>query len=233
MVFKRRDRKSIGRTILEFFWPKGGWGRAAQYVKHRIRRLPDPPERIARGIWAGVFTTFSPFYGLHFIVAGAIAFIMRGNILAALLATFFGNPLTYAPIIASSMYTGYRLLGLDPSRLRFGPHVGDDAPTVGERFSDAASSLWANFISIFTSDEADWTSLGTFYDEVFFPFLIGGVLPGIVAATICYYLSLPVIRAYQKRRKGAIKERFETLKAKAAQAKPSIKKPVDGSGPAE
>ena len=63
---------------------------------------------------------------------------------------------------------------------------------------------------------ADWTNLSLFYNDVFFPYLIGGIVPGIVAATVCYYLSVPVIRAYQKRRKGAIKAKFEALKAKAA-----------------
>ncbi|MEO1779199.1 MAG: DUF2062 domain-containing protein [Pseudomonadota bacterium] len=123
-MFKRRDRKPILRAALEFLWPRGGWARAFHYVRHRLRRLPDSPERIARGIWAGVFTTFTPFYGVHFVVAGILAVIMRGNIFAALLSTFFGNPLTYIPIIATSMFTGYWMLGLDPSRLRFRPHQG-------------------------------------------------------------------------------------------------------------
>ena len=92
--------------VAEFFWPRGGWGRAALYVKHRMRRLPDTPEKIARGIFAGIFTVFSPFYGMHFVVAALIAFIVRGNVLAALLATFVGNPLTYVPIALVSIQTG-------------------------------------------------------------------------------------------------------------------------------
>lgn len=216
MVFKRRDPKPVLRALWEFVWPRGGWARAFHYVRHRVRRLPDSPERIARGIWAGVFTTFSPFYGMHFLVAAVIAVIMRGNILAALLSTFFGNPLTYIPIIATSMYTGYRILGLDPSRLRFQGHQGDAWPTVGERFGDAAKALWQNFKALFTPDRADWSDLRLFYDEVFFPFMIGGILPGIIAGTIAYYLSVPLIRAYQQRRKGVIKAKLEALKAKAA-----------------
>ena len=66
MVFKRRDRRPIHRVVRELLWPRGGWARAARYVRHRLHRLPDPPERIARGIFAGVFTTFTPFYGFHF-----------------------------------------------------------------------------------------------------------------------------------------------------------------------
>ena len=88
MVFKRRDRRSIWTTLCEALWPRGGWTRAARYVQHRLHRLPDPPERIARGIFAGVLTTFTPFYGLHFVTAAILAWVMRGNILASLLSTF-------------------------------------------------------------------------------------------------------------------------------------------------
>ncbi|MFV0473483.1 MAG: DUF2062 domain-containing protein, partial [Pikeienuella sp.] len=73
MVFKRRDRRSWLRIVGESFWPRGGWGRAALYVQHRIRRLPDKPQRIARGISCGVFVSFTPLYGLHFIAAFFVA----------------------------------------------------------------------------------------------------------------------------------------------------------------
>jgi hypothetical protein len=46
--------------------------------------------------------------------------------------------------------------------------------------------------------------------------MIGGIIPGIVVGMICYYISVPLIRAYQHRRKGVIKAKFEALKAKAA-----------------
>ena len=65
MIFKRRDPKTYLRAVVEFVWPRGGWARAFHYVRHRLRRLPDSPERIARGMWAGVFAAFTPFYGLH------------------------------------------------------------------------------------------------------------------------------------------------------------------------
>jgi uncharacterized protein (DUF2062 family) len=207
----------VWRVLLEFFWPKGGWGRAARYVKHRLRRLPDPPHRIARGIFAGVFTTFTPFYGLHFVVAALGAVIMRGNIFAAIMATFFGNPLTYIPIITTSMYSGYWLLGLDIRSLSFHRNSPDDPPTVGERFVEAGQSLWHNIKALFTADTADWTGLTNFYDEVFYPFMIGGILPGIIVGAIMYYISLPLVTAYQNRRKGALKAKLATLKKKKAE----------------
>ncbi|MGB0798882.1 MAG: DUF2062 domain-containing protein, partial [Planktomarina sp.] len=101
MVFRRRDRRGVIRAIWEVIYPKGGWTRAYTYVKHRLHRLPGTPEQIARGIAVGVFTSFTPFYGLHFLVAAGLALMLRGSVLAALLGTFFGNPLTYIPIGAA------------------------------------------------------------------------------------------------------------------------------------
>jgi uncharacterized protein (DUF2062 family) len=208
LVFKRRDRRPIWRIVFEFFWPRGGWGRAARYVKHRLHRLPGSPEKIARGIFAGVFTTFSPFYGLHFVVAALLATLMRGNVLAALLATFFGNPLTYVPIVMTSMRTGYWLLGMDGD-------PEDGAATIGEQFFDAGNAIWHNLKAPFTGAPTDWTDLSVFYDQVFYPFMIGGIAPGIIAGAISYFISVPLIRAYQNRRKGVLKAKLDALKKKA------------------
>ncbi|APZ55017.1 hypothetical protein Ga0080574_TMP4683 [Salipiger abyssi] len=192
------------------FWPRGGWGRAARYVQHRLHRLPDPPEKIARGIFAGVFTTFTPFYGLHFVIAGTLAWILRGNIVASLLGTFFGNPLTYVPIAIASLRTGYWLLGID----RHEPHH----KTLLQNFSDAGSDLWNNLVALVTGNPTDWTELMVFYDKVFYPYMIGGILPGIITALVAYYLSVPVIRAYQNRRRGVLKAKLAALKKKKKQA---------------
>ncbi len=210
MVFKRRDRRPIWKIATEVLWPRGGWGRAARYVQHRLHRLPDPPERIARGIFAGVFTTFTPFYGLHFIVAASLAFIMRGNIVAALLATFFGNPLTYLPIGVIAMKTGYWMLGMNKDPSLHG--------SLGQKFAEAGADFWNNILSIFNGARPDWHGLSIFYHEVFFPYMIGGLLPGIIAGLIAYYLSVPVIRVYQSHRQGTLKAKLAALKKKKKQA---------------
>lgn len=212
MVFKRRDRRSFGQILQDLVYPRGGWGRAIRYVRHRIHRLPDSPQKIARGVFAGVFTTFSPFYGLHFFIAAFLARIMNGNIIAALLATFFGNPLTYIPIGVVSLKVGHFLLGAE-----FEERV--DSSLI-DKFLGAARDLFDNLWALFTDTDANWSQLSLFYDEVFFPYMIGGILPGIVAGTIAYYLSVPVITAYQKRRKGKLRKKLDSLRAKAA-AKPA------------
>ncbi|GAA4220186.1 DUF2062 domain-containing protein [Sagittula sp. NFXS13] len=215
-MFKRRDRRPIWRIGLEALWPKGGWGRAARYVRLRLNRLPDPPHRIARGIWAGVFTTFTPFYGLHFLTAAIISFVMRGNLLAAILATFFGNPLTYVPIGVVSMKTGYWLLDLNNSDNFTHHHEGGGLVT---KFLKAGDDLWSNLWAVLSGHQVDWTNLRIFYDEVFYPYMIGGIIPGIITATICYYISLPIITAFQNRRKGAIAAKLAELKKRKAEGR--------------
>ena len=207
MVFKRRDKRPIYQIVFDFFWPKGGWTRAFHYVRHRLRRLPGTPEFIARGIWAGVFTTFTPFYGMHFVVAALIARVINGNLLAALLATFFGNPLTYLPIGVISLKTGHFLLGTQFDE-------GSHQSLVG-KFAQAGLDFWRNVGALFTERDTDWAALRLFWNEVFFPYLVGGILPGIVAATLAYYLSVPLIRAYQKRRMLKIQKKMAMLRERA------------------
>ena len=221
MVFRRRDRRPPLRAVAEFLWPRGGWGRAFLYVKHRVRRLPDNPERIARGIWAGLFTTFTPFYGVHFFVAALIARVMNGNLLAALSATFFGNPLTYVPIGVISLQTGHWLLGSQP--------VAEVDATLTDKFLAAGWDLWYNVYAYATGTPTDWTGLVIFYDEVFYPYMIGGLLPGVIVATVGYILSVPVIRTYQLRRRRKIKAKFDAIKKRAELE--AVNSPHAPSGP--
>jgi uncharacterized protein (DUF2062 family) len=207
LVFKRRDPRSWPSTIGHALWPRGGWGRAFQYVQHRLRRLPGTPEQIARGIFAGVFAVFTPLFGLHFFLAAFLAWILRGSILAALLATFVGNPLTYVPIAVLSLQFGHFLLGTSPR--------GEVDSSVFAKMSGAAGDLWHNFVAMFTPARADWHELEVFYRDVFFPWLIGGVIPGVVCGLLCYYLSVPIIRAYQKRRAAKLRKKLDKLRRQA------------------
>ncbi len=212
MVFRRRDRRPLWRVVLELLWPRGGWGRAAQYVKHRVRRLPDTPEKIARGIWAGVFASFTPFYGLHFFIAALGAVIMRGNVLASLMATFFGNPLTYIPIAYTALTTGHWLLGTRLDRRLLEEGVDPHHCGIGCQFGNAFSDLLHNFNAIFTPERADWRGLSRFFDDVFYPYLVGGIIPGIIASTVTYYISVRLIRVYQNSRRKALRAKLSQLK---------------------
>lgn len=198
MVFKRRKPRTYVEVLSESLYPRGGWRRAVRYIGHRLQRLPDPSHKISRGIAAGVFTSFSPLFGMHFFIAALLAWAMRGNIIAALLATFFGNPITFPLIAAISMELGSFMLG----------HHGVPLPLVLQAFSDASISLWQNFIAIFTSDRANWQGFDIFWHRVFLPYLVGGILPGLACAIAAYILANPIIAAYQKARVARLKKRF-------------------------
>lgn len=211
MVFKRRDKLTPLMWLTQLVWPKGGWSRAARYLRHRLHRLPDTPHKIARGVFAGVFTVFTPLFGLHFLIAFLLAKMLRGNVIAALLATFVGNPLTYVPIGVISMTTGHFILGTE-----FDHH--HDRTFVG-KFFDAAEDFWHNFGALFTDRDAHWDGLIRFFHEVFVPYFVGGILPGIIAGLIGYYVVLPMVTAYQHRRRGKLKAKLEEIRRKKAAAK--------------
>ncbi len=209
MVFKRRNQRTWLQWIGDGFYPKGGWSRAASYVVHRLRRLPDPPHKIARGIAAGVFVCFTPFFGFHFILAAILAFIMQGNILAALLATFVGNPLTFPFIAAICLELGNWMVG-------GGGHM--PLQEVFAAFSQASIELWRNFTAIFTDDVAQWDQLRVFFRRVFWPYTAGGIVPGVFAGVAAYMLALPAVTAYQKRRVKKLQARVEKRRASRADA---------------
>ena len=202
-MFKRRDTRSWLHVIGRVFYPKGGWGRAVSYVVHRLRRLPDPPHKIARGVAAGVFVCFTPFFGFHFFLAAGLAYVMQGNILAALLSTFFGNPITFPIIAAVSLEFGNWMLGIEN---------GVPLQRVFGEFSRASVELWQNATAIFTSDVAHWTNLGNFFWRIAWPYTVGGIIPGIITAIAMYMLARPAVSAYQNRRIKKLKARFEKRK---------------------
>lgn len=210
-MFRRREPRTYSRAAREALWPRGGWSRAVTYMKHRLRRLPDPPEVVARGVAVGIFASFTPFYGLHFVVAAVLAKAVRGNVVASLLGTFFGNPLTYLPIAYASLTTGHFLLargGLEA--------IDAEGPrSLYGRFADAGWDLWHNVTAMFTDATARWDGLVAFWDAVFLPYLVGGILPGLACAVAGYWLCLPAIAAYQKARRSKIAAKLAALRDKA------------------
>lgn len=191
--------------LAEFFYPRGGWYRAARYVIHRLRRLPDPAHRISRGIAAGIFASFTPFFGLHFLTATILSLLIRGNILASLLATFVGNPITF-PIIAE--------LSVNLGNVMLGQASDVHLPEIAASFGGATTDMWSNFKSIFNEDTADWSRLSRFYDQVFYPYMVGCIIPGLIAGIVGYVMANPVIHAYQRRRIKKLKFRYEKRMAK-------------------
>ena len=46
-----------------------------------------------------------------------------------------------------------------------------------------------------------------FFRDIIWPYFVGGLLPGLVAAIVGYYLTRPLIAAYQTRRRARMLRR--------------------------
>lgn len=199
MVFRRRDQPGLLTRLRETVLPRGGWRRGLQYLGHRVRRLPDTPHRIALGFAAGVFASFTPLFGLHFVVAALCARAVRGNVVASLIGTLVGNPASFPAIAATSLWLGRQILGHGAT--------GHDFTRVSDAFEQAAAGVWHSSLALVGLGHSEWSRLLPFLRDVFWPYLVGGLGPGLVAAAVAYYLTRPLIAAYQLRRRGRMIER--------------------------
>tara|TARA_X000000368_G_scaffold396164_1_gene364217 strand:- start:193 stop:786 length:594 start_codon:yes stop_codon:yes gene_type:complete len=184
MVFKRKNKQTTLKYLKSLFFPEGGWRRAIEYLSHRIKRLPDSPHKIALGLSFGVFASFSPLFGFHFLLGAVFAYLFNANVFASIIGTFFANPITFPFIAAISVRTGSFIL---------------------DQFSIVDNDM--NKADTWVSD-SELRSLGIFekflvevYFDKFIPYAVGGVICGIITAFFIYILSKPLIDSYQKRKR--------------------------------
>ena len=102
-MFLRREKLTLISRVRTFFWPKTGWKRASSYFFHRLARIPGTPYTLAAGFAFGAAASFTPFIGLHFILGGVLAWIIRANFLSSAIGTAVGNPWTF-PFIWVGIY---------------------------------------------------------------------------------------------------------------------------------
>ena len=200
MVFKRREPLGWLAWLREMVYPSGGFRRATRYVLLRMRRLPDSPQRVARGVFAGSLIGFLPLPGLQFVGAWAASRAVNGNLLAALLATFNTNPITTPFFAMLAMGLGHWIMGIEAPLT---------AEYIGQAFAQASGDLWHNVLAIFTDATAQWEGLRDFWYRIYLPYFIGALGPGLVISAIGYYLTIPLVSAYQRARAARSGERAE------------------------
>ena len=198
MIFKRRNNRLTLSRFKDFLIPRKGWRRAVDYIIYRLKRLPDTPHKIAVGLSIGVFCSFTPFFGLHIFLAALLAYLCKGNIVAALLGTFFGNPITWPFIATFSVKLGQAILGY--------PVTNFEASL--EQILAAANAFMVGIKSFFGFGKSDWTLVFNFVGELFLPYFIGGLVLGIVVALLSYFIFRPVIYAYKVAKAKKKSKRF-------------------------
>jgi uncharacterized protein len=111
MLFRRRKPLRIHEKLHHFVWPKRGWSRVIRYYSKRLLRLSGSPHSIAAGFATGVALSATPFIGFHFLLCFVFAFLVRGNVIAAMFGTAVGNPLTFPFIWITTYEIGNIVLG--------------------------------------------------------------------------------------------------------------------------
>ncbi len=182
MLFKRRNNSSLLEKVRVFLWPRRSWSRSVNYVMLRVNRLSGSAHTIALGCAAGIFVSFSPFMGLHFLIAALIAYVIGGNLLASALGTFFGNPITFPFIWASAYKFGHWILGNEITAFR----VGDLLDTFSKGL-------------LFVINNA--------YEVYILPMMLGGAPLGFITAFFGYFIIRNLVEKYQKARADRLAKR--------------------------
>ena len=219
MIFRRRNRPPLHARLRESLVPRKGMWRGVDYIHKRMRRLPDSPHRIALGFACGAFVSFSPLFGLHFVLAALIAWAFRANVLAGVFGTVVGNPLTFPFISVTSLWLGRWMLG------RTGH--GSDFAKVTRAFAEGFNAIWGTVKSWFGYGPSMLDGLLAFLDDIFLPYLIGGIIPGLVTAVLCYWIIGPVVAAFQERRRKRLEKRAGERR-RAAEAEQALYARSDG-----
>jgi len=179
MILGRRESENWRRRFRVWLFPRRNYSRSFRYYWKRMLRIKATPHAIAAGVAAGAFASFTPFMGLHFILAFVLAWLMAGNMIAAALGTAVGNPLTFPAIWAATHGTGSAILGMTE---------GEQAPIkLGSMLHHGAIlDLW---------------------DPILKPMLVGGVPLGLVCGTVLYVLTRAAVSAFQHRRRTHFESR--------------------------
>ena len=201
-MFKRRERRSIFRFFYEVIFSLKGISRAIEYVGIRLKRIPDTPHKISLGMSCGIFASFTPLFGLHFLIAGLLSYLMRANVLASLIGTFVGNPITFPIITVFNLKLGEWILGSSE-------YSSDDGGKVFEGFLDFIFLIYKSFFTEGSIGENNVPRMNEFLNGVFIPYSLGGLILGIFIAVISYFLLRPLVATYQKKRSALKAKRFK------------------------
>jgi uncharacterized protein (DUF2062 family) len=180
LSFERLGLKGLSLT------PNFGMSRKRlTYYWRRILRVRATPHEVALGCAAGVFAACTPFLGFQMALAGALAFLLRVSIPAALIGTFVGNPLSWPAIWSASYIAGVWVLG-------------HDSAYAAEHFAQSANALGASLMAR-TPEAIDAAVVNL--SPMVEPMVVGGLLVGLIAAAFSYYPTRRAVRVFQKRRR--------------------------------
>ena len=182
-MFRQRQKPTLHERITVLIWPKAGWKRTCKYLLTRLSRIPASSQSIAAGFACGAAVSFTPFVGLHFLISAALAWLLRVNILSAIIGTVVGNPWTF-PFIWVWVYELGSFMGA-------GNGPGD---VQSMDFSVFFGSLLEATLSL------DVVFLLETAAPIFWLMFVGSLPTAVIAWFAFYFLLKPVVLTYKNRR---------------------------------
>ena len=199
MLFRRRNPADWQEKLRVAVWPRRSWARSLKYLAKRVLRLTASPHAIAGGIAAGVFASFTPYMGLHFLIAFALAYIIAGNMIAAAAGTFLGNPISFPFIWAATYSSGNFILGSTAS---------NGGPEETLKMLKEIDFWHVGFAGVIDVAASIW-------EPVLKPMTVGAVPLGITAALVAYLVTRWSAIAFQISRRKLLAEKARHLKENA------------------
>ena len=204
-MFRRRTPVTRLSQIRSVLWPERGFRRLFAYLIQRVIRLPGSSSSIAVGLACGVAASFTPFIGLHLLVAALLAILLRGNVLASAIGTFFGNPWTFLFIWVSDYRLGLWLLQ------RSG--YGDKFEALSFQELAAVMSMIMQFLTF--SGTVGWQKMLVSLEQVLFPITIGGTVLAVFSWAITFvitYYGLEMWRSHRAKRLAKTSSNHRNIK---------------------
>jgi len=143
-----------------------------------LLHIDDTPERTAAAFALGVFFGFSPYLGLHTLLAIVFAFLLNLNRVAVLLGVYSNLPWIIGPYYAFATMAGAKITGHKlPPGLR--------------------SQLGALFeMTVF--EREFWYRLITILKPLLWPYVVGSTFGALILAALAYPLALAFVTSRRR-----------------------------------
>ena len=157
-------------------------------------KIRGHPREIALGLALGLFIAMSPFMGLQTAMAVCLAALFKWNKISAAIGVWLSNPLTAPVIYSATWFVGSKITGITLTDNMF------------QMFSFKAT------LQLLHKTPAILSTL-----------TIGGIIIGIPAAIVTYYIAFGIVKKYQEE----VREKLKARKARRKKKRDNRKKKRD------
>ena len=190
MPFGRKKKKKLIISFFNFIKVFFAFSRTKKYIRLSIKRIKGSPQALSLGLATGIAISFTPFIGLHALLAIFISWIIGGSMAAALIGTLFGNPWTF-PFI---WYFTFEI----------GQFINNGFMSYQAEFSFQSIKKEIFTLLVILKNIVVFANILELEESVknlkLIPFMIVGSIPFVVITWLfSYFLSLTIFKSYRKK----------------------------------